>query len=774
MRAHIISFFILYFFFFSPIVSAQKIKTRASATRIEKGDSVGVFWEITDKYTTFNASFQNETLPPKGEYWFKPDSSVKITFTAKYKKKKPVNRALTIDVFEPQLIRFNMPANATDESAVKAEWLAQDVQYVLLTGVPDTFDYYGAHSFSFDTTSTVCMQAVGKYKTIDSCITTQVSYIESFTINNKIFYGTHAKLKWKFKNTKFMKIKGMAQSFEPIGELSVMPDSSATYTIYIHRKNGTIDTMSKTVEVLYPVLDYFKGPSQLVVYEKGIVSWSVSGAPYVIINNDTLPATGMLAIQSDKPDTLVYSLAFYTGKKLQMYLKTVEIINERPFWADPTKKLNDKSRLFCDIISIDQSKYPDEIKIHVLVVDSTGQFIENMAGSQSSSSKMFPALVENIAGKNFNMPFTIKEVGENMSKYDISLVLDHSGSMDGTIEPLEKAVKRFIKKKYQTDRLNVVKFDDQIGNELDFMDSSEVILNKMNFEGLKGYGGSTALYAATDFGRLLLDSANNGNQKVIILFTDGNENSSLFYYGKLAVNANYLAHQLRLSGTKLIAVSYGDGVNRELLSNLARLSGGFYYPLRRSKQIDEVFNEIPRVLHKYYEITYKPNKADGERTVLLKYNTRQQISHTTVMLHIGEKFSLESSDFDTSAYWYDPPAGMLPVSMPQVIALFQFDDAKLQTSSLARLDKLAEMLTANPALMLDVLGHTDLKGSDEYCDKLSVARAEAMKYYLVGKGISENRLRIKGFGKKHPIWNPDKADWKALENRRVEVVMYTF
>lgn len=759
---------------FSQIGFSQKIKVRSSSSRIEKGDSVLISWEATGKYTIFTASFTPEQLPAKGEFWVKPDSTSRFLFSIQNKKNKAVNRTVSIDVFEPQLIRFYLQPNGTDESPVEANWLAQDVLYVRFKQQPDSFDYYGKTYFSFDTTSTVCIEMVGKYKTIDSCLTTIIEPVENFECTPRIYVGAKAKLKWKFKRARNVKIAGMAQSFSTTHELIVQPDSTTTYKLLVYRNSGVCDTFSKTVEVVYPVLDYFKAPGQLVVMEKGIVSWSVEGAPFVTLNGDTVKSSGMITIQSDTPDTLDFSLSFKSGKGFQQYLKTVYVQYDRPFLDETKTKADPKSRLFCDIISIDQSKYPDSVKMHVLLVDSTGQFISNIAINNNTKSQVFPALVENIAGKTYNMPFTIREIKENTNKYDIALVLDHSGSMDGVIEHLEKAIKRFIKKKHPDDRVSVIKFDDSLGYEMEFTDTADAILKKFKFNGLQNYGGSTALFAATDYGREILDSAKSLNQKVIVLFTDGNENSSLFYFGRLAVSAQHLAFKLRNSGVKLIVVSYGDGVNKQLLNTLARLSGGFYYPLLRTKQIDAVFNEIPRVLHKYYEITYKPIKADGEHTLVLKYNTRQQISQTTAMLHIGNNFKFTHSDFDTSAYWYDPPAGMLPVAMPQVVALFPFDDARLQQGSFAKLDKLAELLLSKPELMIDVLGHTDLKGSHEYCDKLSLQRAEAMKSYLISKGVPDARIRVKAFGKRAPIWSPDKDKWKSLENRRVEVVMYSF
>lgn len=66
------------------------------------------------------------------------------------------------------------------------------------------------------------------------------------------------------------------------------------------------------------------------------------------------------------------------------------------------------------------------------------------------------------------------------------------------------------------------------------------------------------------------------------------------------------------------------------------------------------------------------------------------------------------------------------------------------------------------------VGHTDGVGSDEYNQKLSIRRAEAVKAYLVSKGIEANRVYTEGKGKKQPVADNKTAEGRA-KNRRVEI-----
>ena len=66
------------------------------------------------------------------------------------------------------------------------------------------------------------------------------------------------------------------------------------------------------------------------------------------------------------------------------------------------------------------------------------------------------------------------------------------------------------------------------------------------------------------------------------------------------------------------------------------------------------------------------------------------------------------------------------------------------------------------------MGHTDSIGTEEYNQKLSVRRSEAVKAYLVSKGIEKNRVYTEGKGEKQPIADNKTAEGRA-KNRRVEI-----
>ncbi len=99
---------------------------------------------------------------------------------------------------------------------------------------------------------------------------------------------------------------------------------------------------------------------------------------------------------------------------------------------------------------------------------------------------------------------------------------------------------------------------------------------------------------------------------------------------------------------------------------------------------------------------------------------------------------------------------------------FENDSAQLKPESAATLDSVAASLVASPDVRVEVQGHTDSTGSDAYNLKLSQRRAEAVRDYLVSKGVPAARLEAKGYGESQPIAKNDTGEGRA-RNRRVEL-----
>jgi len=101
-------------------------------------------------------------------------------------------------------------------------------------------------------------------------------------------------------------------------------------------------------------------------------------------------------------------------------------------------------------------------------------------------------------------------------------------------------------------------------------------------------------------------------------------------------------------------------------------------------------------------------------------------------------------------------------------AFFDFDKAVLKPEGKAKLDDLVSKVKGINLEVIIAVGHTDSVGSDAYNQKLSVKRSEAVKAYLVSKGIEKNRVYTEGKGEKQPVAD-NKSSAGRAKNRRVEI-----
>ena len=118
------------------------------------------------------------------------------------------------------------------------------------------------------------------------------------------------------------------------------------------------------------------------------------------------------------------------------------------------------------------------------------------------------------------------------------------------------------------------------------------------------------------------------------------------------------------------------------------------------------------------------------------------------------------------------PAPAAPAAASKVTyaadAFFDFDKAVLKPEGKAKLDDLTSKVKGINLEVIIAVGHTDSVGGDAYNQKLSVKRAEAVKAYLVSKGIETNRVYTEGKGEAQPVADNKTKEGRA-KNRRVEI-----
>ena len=111
----------------------------------------------------------------------------------------------------------------------------------------------------------------------------------------------------------------------------------------------------------------------------------------------------------------------------------------------------------------------------------------------------------------------------------------------------------------------------------------------------------------------------------------------------------------------------------------------------------------------------------------------------------------------------------LVLSMPELV-LFDFNKYEVKNKVKGSLNVLAKALEENPDIRIKIDGYTDFIGSEGYNLGLSVKRADAIKKYLIARGVQASNISIEGYGKQNPIAS-NATEIGRAKNRRVEFII---
>ncbi len=177
--------------------------------------------------------------------------------------------------------------------------------------------------------------------------------------------------------------------------------------------------------------------------------------------------------------------------------------------------------------------------------------------------------------------------------------------------------------------------------------------------------------------------------------------------------------------------------------------------------------------------------ADGEFLLCLPLGKDYSLNvRRPKYLFYSDNFALKESRKQNDPFLLNIPLQPITENIPNNSAIpekenkpiilknvfFSTNSADLRPESQNELNKLKQLLEENPTMRIRLNGHTDNEGADADNMSLSDRRANAVKQYLVGKGISVDRLEAKGYGETVPIGTNDTAEGRQ-KNRRTEFVV---
>ena len=191
------------------------------------------------------------------------------------------------------------------------------------------------------------------------------------------------------------------------------------------------------------------------------------------------------------------------------------------------------------------------------------------------------------------------------------------------------------------------------------------------------------------------------------------------------------------------------------MENLTKHTGGRSYKAYSKEELIAVFRDIYNSLRNYYLISYKPPKYWGYHKV---FSTLDIPKRDSVMIAEAEYNTGDITPWSDLSDIFERPIR------------FEFDKAEILPESMYILDEITDAMMVIPNLRLEVQGHTDNRGTQEYNLNLSNMRAKAVYDGLVSRGIEERRLRWRGFGMNRPV-APNDTEENQSKNRRTEFVI---
>ncbi len=248
------------------------------------------------------------------------------------------------------------------------------------------------------------------------------------------------------------------------------------------------------------------------------------------------------------------------------------------------------------------------------------------------------------------------------------------------------------------------------------------------------------------------------------------------------------AYRMQLKGEGTYKISITDSIYESVEKNIdiTLATGEFFKEVRQDFVLKKRI--LPYVLSGYTfdNKTKEPISAtvaiDDNDTILATVKSDES-GFYTVNIPVADKYKIRANKesylnledevnvFDNQDFlYYNKDLYLDPIEVGVTVIIkniyFNFDKTDLKRESYPELNRLTQLMKTNPGITIEIAGHTDDKGSDEYNLELSDGRANSVMNYLLEQGIDAARMIAKGYGESEPI-STNYTDEGRAENRRV-------
>jgi len=399
-------------------------------------------------------------------------------------------------------------------------------------------------------------------------------------------------------------------------------------------------------------------------------------------------------------------------------------------------KSKDPGRVTISIRAVDISRYP-EVAVILDARDSTGHHFPNLKKDD---------MVVYQDGRPVRIDALEHISAENSVPVDIAFIIDQTGSMQQEVNEVKENIIEFTKRLAVRGidyRLALITFSDRIERYKDFTEDVKTFITWIDEIKVGGGGDDNenaleGLYEATSF------KFRQAAQRVFILITD-----AMFHQkgdrgdGRTEFTTETMTEFLIKQNVKLFAITPPTIEEYEYMTEATR---GKRFNI--IEDFSSILDEFSESITNLYAVKYTVTEEVPPERMRLEIRNRADetvLREDVTILDVDKKFVLEN-------------------------ILFDFNRATFDMSYTDELRRIFAMLRAYPNLHIEIRGHTDIIGSDEYNIALSDARARSVKKYLVDRGISTERISTRGMGKSQPI-APNDTELGRRLNRRTEVVI---
>lgn len=237
------------------------------------------------------------------------------------------------------------------------------------------------------------------------------------------------------------------------------------------------------------------------------------------------------------------------------------------------------------------------VPVYVTVTDSEGRLVPGLTRQDFE-------ILDN------KRPQPLTFFSNEVQPITAAVLLDTSGSMTNYIEFVKQACEQFLLRMLPKDRVTVGYFNDKIGFVTPLSsDRDALVASLANID----YGYPTRLYDAIDQGVTELRGIEG--RRVIVAFTDGEDQGSRLRFDPVlnrVVNEGVMVYGIGLHTRYFNGQRWEEGIPDRVLRRIAEQTGGGYFELKKTDDLNSTFTRVEQELHSQYVLGFAPPELDGK------------------------------------------------------------------------------------------------------------------------------------------------------------------